>query len=371
MADETQDPKTVLTSQNQIKCKQCGGTLIFAPGTTTLQCEFCGCTNEIDTSKWDYAEMQARHNFLADLEQLPEAETEEIHIVKCDCCGAETTFEKNVVSAKCDFCGSPITISNGKTTKQIKPQGVIPFAVSQDAGREKYSKWISGLWFAPGDLKNSASMESGLSGVYIPYWLYYANTLTAYKGQRGEYYYTEEEYKDSDGTVKKRKKQHTRWYPTSGTLEKKFSDIVIPASTSLPSGYTSILRKWKLDGIVPYNDQTLCGYKAESYSIDLKDAYKDAQSIMKEQIEDAIEDKIGGDDQKIDKMDITESDIEYKHILAPIWISAFRYNGKSYRFLINGQTGEISGDRPYSTIKIVVAILAAIAAIALLVMLLS
>ncbi len=113
---DNQDPKTVLTSQNQVKCKECGGILVFTPGTKNLTCEFCGTVNEIDTSNWDYTSMSAKHNFLSDLESLPEGEVEEIHTVKCNCCGAETTFDKNVVSAKCDFCGSPITIENGKAS---------------------------------------------------------------------------------------------------------------------------------------------------------------------------------------------------------------------------------------------------------------
>ena len=213
MTDETQDPKMTLTSQNQIKCRQCGGTLIFAPGTTMLQCEFCGATNEIDKSNWDYVGMSQKHGFLDDISKLPEAETEEIHTVKCSCCGAETTFDKNVVSANCDFCGSPITISNGKTSKQIKPQGVIPFAITKEEGRNKYNKWISDLWFAPSDLKNLASIETGLTGMYIPYWLYYADTFTKYKGQRGEYYYVEVQYKADDGSIKTRKDQKTKCIP--------------------------------------------------------------------------------------------------------------------------------------------------------------
>ncbi|MBQ5550209.1 MAG: hypothetical protein IIT32_04045, partial [Bacteroidales bacterium] len=63
-------------NQNQVKCRQCGGTLMFAPGTTSLQCEFCGAMNEIDKSNWDYAGMATKHNFLADISDLPETETE-------------------------------------------------------------------------------------------------------------------------------------------------------------------------------------------------------------------------------------------------------------------------------------------------------
>ncbi|MCR5456024.1 MAG: hypothetical protein K6F33_13650 [Bacteroidales bacterium] len=358
-------------SQNQVKCNQCGGTLTFAPGTTSLKCEFCGAINEIDRSNWDYASMTAKHNFLADLSSLPAAEMEEVHSVKCSCCGAETTFNANVHTANCDFCGSPITVGEGSSSKRIKPQGVIPFKVTQDAGRNKFAEWINGLWFAPGDLKNRASMESGLTGMYIPYWLYYVDTVTKYTGKRGEDYYTEEEYKDDDGTTKTRKEKHTRWHSTAGTVYKNFKDIVISGSNTLGDEGKSIQKKWKFEEMVPYNEQTLSGYKSETYSVDLKEAYKAAQEIMENEIDEAIAEDIGGDDQKIESKDTEERNIEYKHILAPLWISAFRYNGKSYRFMINGQTGEISGSRPYSTAKIAIFIASIVAIIALIIILLK
>ena len=44
--------------------------------------------------------------------------------------------------------------------------------------------------------------------------------------------------------------------------------------------------------------------------------------------------------------------IRFKHILLPMWLSAYRFNRKLYRVLINGRTGELVGDRPYSRWKI-------------------
>lgn len=359
-------------SQNQVKCRQCGGTLMFAPGTTSLQCEFCGAMNEIDKSNWDYAAMSTKHNFLADISNIPEGEMEVVNSVKCQCCGAQTTFSSNVVTANCDFCGSPITIKPDSSTSssRIKPQGVIPFMVTADQGRNKFNEWIKGLWFAPGDLINRASMESGLTGMYIPYWLYYVDTVTRYTGKRGEKYYTEEQYKAEDGTMKTKKVEHIRWHNAAGTVYKNFKDLIISGSKTLGSEGESLQKKFKFEGMVPYNEQTLSGYKSETYSVDLKEAYKEAQKIMAEEIKDEIKKDIGGDKQEIDTKDTTENNIEYKHILAPLWISAFRYEGKSYRFMINGQTGDISGSRPYSKAKIAIFIAAIVAIIALIVILL-
>ena len=50
----------------------------------------------------------------------------------------------------------------------------------------------------------------------------------------------------------------------------------------------------------------------------------------------------------------------------PIWIAAYKYRGKSFRFVVNGQTGAVSGERPWSAWKIALAVIAAmiVAAIA-------
>jgi hypothetical protein len=62
--------------------------------------------------------------------------------------------------------------------------------------------------------------------------------------------------------------------------------------------------------------------------------------------------EIGGDSQRIDSMNTRYGSLTFKHVLMPVWISAYRYRDKTYRFLVNGQTGETSGESPLSWIKV-------------------
>jgi hypothetical protein len=53
----------------------------------------------------------------------------------------------------------------------------------------------------------------------------------------------------------------------------------------------------------------------------------------------------------------------------PVYAGAYRYNNKLFQIVVNGRTGEIQGDRPYSVWKIallVVAVLLLIILIAIL-----
>ena len=49
----------------------------------------------------------------------------------------------------------------------------------------------------------------------------------------------------------------------------------------------------------------------------------------------------------------------FKYVLLPIWTGGYRYQGKEYRILINGQTGKVSGEKPRDLLK-TAAIIAAI-----------
>ena len=75
---------------------------------------------------------------------------------------------------------------------------------------------------------------------------------------------------------------------------------------------------------------------------------------------------IGGDVQQIQAMDTDHSNETFKHILLPVWLAAYKYNGKSYRFVVNGQSGRVQGDRPWSVWKIAAAVILALIAAAVL-----
>jgi hypothetical protein len=54
-----------------------------------------------------------------------------------------------------------------------------------------------------------------------------------------------------------------------------------------------------------------------------------------------------------------------------VWIACYLHAGKTYNILVNGRTGEVAGERPYSVPKIVAAVLAAVVVIAAIVTLIA
>ena len=151
----------------------------------------------------------------------------------------------------------------------------------------------------------------------------------------------------------------TRWTPAAGVVSRFFDDVLVLASASLPRAVTERLEPWDLANLTPYQEAYLSGFRAEMYQVELDQGFERAREIMALTIRRDIERDIGGDHQRIHAADTRYDDISFKHILLPVWMSAFRFRDKVYRFVVNGRTGEVQGERPYSPWKIAFAILLA------------
>ena len=234
---------------------------------------------------------------------------------------------------------------------------------NQAAAGEKFQIWLRKRWFAPFDLVKRAKRD-GLDGVYLPYWTFDSNTTTRYVGQRGEHYYVNESYRDSQGKTRTRRVRKTRWYPAGGTVHVDFDDVLICATPSLPTKIIERLEPWDLPQLKPFDGKYLAGFMAERYRVELEDGFKLADQRMEPKIRAAIYRDIGGDEQRIHWMSVKHDNVRFKHILLPLWMSSFRYGEKVYRVTVNARTGEVAGERPWSWFKILLLILVILAVIA-------
>lgn len=353
---------------NSLKCQNCGAILHYAPGTNSLKCEYCGTVNQIEDDTEPAAVQPVDYDTFIASQQNHTEVTQQAVVVKCVSCGASTTMLPNVTADSCPFCASPLVVDTTQTTSILQPHYVLPFVVSDKEAVQHFQKWMSKLWFAPSDLvkkvKDSSSQQ--LKGIYIPHWSYDTDTYTEYSGSRGEYYYTTETYTvEVNGRTETRTRQvrHTAWYPASGSVNNHFRDVLVSASPSLPLKMAQILEPWHLEQLKKYDGRYLSGFRAEIYQTNAEQGLAIAKKRMEPVIRTEICDDIGGDEQRIDDYDVEYNQLGLKYLLLPVWISAYRYNNKLYHFVVNACTGEVTGDRPYSWMKIVGLILGIIAAI--------
>lgn len=349
---------TAPVSEHRFPCDQCGADYRFEPGKGQLICDHCGHSEEISGGPWRGGALRELDFDNAIAQKLPEAEIEETRVSKCPNCAAEVEFDPDTHAKECPFCATPIVTDTG-THRHIKPKGVLPFAFEERQARKAMTDWLGRLWFAPNGLKEYARKGRRMQGIYVPYWTFDADTKSRYSGQRGTVYYVTKTV-TVDGKPQQRREAKVRWTPASGRVQRFFDDVLVLASRSLPQSYTRALEPWDLSGLEPYQPQYLAGFRAEAYAVELKDGFTEARAHMDKVIERDVRFDIGGDRQRIHSIDTAVSEVTFKHVLLPVWLAAYKYRGKTYRFVVNGQSGRVQGERPYSAWKIAFAVVTAV-----------
>ena len=276
--------------------------------------------------------------------------------VTCKECGASVSFPEKLTAHACDFCGSAQVLEQDANRNVIRPESLVPFQVDKEVAGDKFSGWLKGLWFRPSNLKHQAKV-SEMNGVYVPYWTFDAHVHSDWTAQAGYYYYETEYYTETDAqgnqVQKSRQVRHTRWQPAWGARNDVYDDILVCASKGLPDDLATRLRTFDTSSLQPYQASFLSGWKAEEYAVTLNDGWKQAVNQIESTQYGRCGSDVPGDTHRSLNVVNTYSSETFKHILMPIWISAYRYNDKVFRFLVNGQTGEVTGKAPYSIIKIV------------------
>lgn len=360
-------------THQEFPCQQCGAKLHFAPGSSHLECPYCGATQAIaapaaapGAAPTGAVERSFEEAVRALRQQPVSTLAQNGHEIECNGCGAITVITAQASS--CPFCDSPVIVPIKEDRATIVPESVLPFVIDDRTAGTKFKEWVASRWFAPNDLAAKAR-RARIDGVYLPYFTYDSQTYTNYRGQRGDYYYVTETYTDSQGKTQTRQVRKTRWSPRSGQVYVAFDDVLVCASKSLPTKLTDGLEPWDLAKLAPFDPGYLSGFMAERAALGLEEGFDVAKQKMVPPIQSAIRSDIGGDTQQIDHYSTSHQNVTFKLFLLPLWISSFRYDNKVYRFVVNARTGEVAGERPYSKLKIAMAILAAILVIVGIVML--
>lgn len=322
-------------------CDACGGDMAYDPDRKMLVCKFCGNTQAIDFTSDEVVEIE--------LEQMATYEEDSdwdmaAKVIECKNCGGQTVAEAADETAYCVFCGSQHMIEHEAKDAGIKPQGLVPYEVNYKDARTRMDTWVKRRWLAPRDLKERFRGKN-LKGVYMPYWTFDADVRATYSCRVGEYYYT--------GTGDN-KKRHTKWRKYGGSYRKVFDDQLV---LGIDSNEASLMKKIEPfrtgdDKVVDYKPEYLAGYLAKKHTIKPSPAWKIAKTEMANDLSSEIKRNLPGDTYDSYSQSLGYSHETFKHILLPVYMSAYEYNSKVFNVLINGQTGEVQGSAPVSPVKV-------------------
>lgn len=275
---------------------------------------------------------------------------------RCESCGAETTIPADTRSFTCPFCDSNYVIELPEpATQRQPPEFVIGFAVTQDAAAEIFRRWLTkGNWFRPGDLA-MAHIEGKLRGVYLPFWSFSMLAESNWCARIGEFWYRTETYttvENGKTVTHTRTVQETEWWDLPGRHHEYYSGYLVSGSRGLPQIYAERIKPFQLAALKRYQPAFLAGWSSEEYSVERDQALELCQQEFTRREEREVAAFLPGDTHSGLQVQTSFSQINSDLVLLPVYVLSYRYRQSVFRFLINGQTGHCTGDKPLSAGKI-------------------
>lgn len=335
------------------KCPSCGGTVVFKPEAQCLQCEYCGyneelCQNPTIISETDLGTFNG-------LQENLSLESFDKKVYHCKSCGVSIFIDKDQLKSKCSYCASEDIHLESFEHRTHQPNGIIPFYLGKKEAEFKFGTWIGQGWFHPSSLKKAATLES-LNGIYIPFWTFDFHVEADWSGEAG-YHYTSYERVFVQGKWVNQAVTKIRWEFKSGVLKHFIDDLLVAGSDKIEPKYRSRISGYRLNEMMSFDYRYMMGWQSELYNQDLKTSYGLAEQLVLEQVRQMCSGQLGGNIQRNLRVNTQLSRQTFKQVYLPLWLSTYKYQGKIYRILINGQTGKVYGEKPISWIKISLLIL--------------
>ena len=342
------------TANDTYVCPSCGAPMSFDPATSKLRCTYCDTVIDIN------GEASDEELSFDDLDEKEDISWKDaMTIFRCPNCGAENVAPKTSLSMVCPFCGSNQVIDNTSIVG-MKPNRIVPFRIDSDKAVANYQTWLKKKLLAPHKIKvNIPKLVK--AGVYIPCWTYDTSSFSTYQGRLGEHYTV------TVGTGKDRHTEtRTRYFYVSGTKQVVFDDVLVEASKKIAQKDLNSVAPYRTNEAVVYDERYMAGFQSEHYSTTCKEGWTTAKQLMSPVIKNKIL-----SDYRYDVVDYLNvktqyANITYKYVLLPMWIGNYQWNSKTYSFIVNGESGRMTGSYPKSWLKITILVVLGLLIVSLL-----
>jgi DNA-directed RNA polymerase subunit RPC12/RpoP len=317
------------------KCPSCGAGIHFKPEHQKFKCDFC-------LSEYTNDEIEKIYKEVDEKSQEKDLQGDNhLSSYECNSCGAKVVTDDTTTATFCYYCHNPVIISN-RLVGDFEPDKLIPFSIEKNEAKNVFLKWAKKKKFVPVDFYSDSQLEK-ITGMYLPYWWANCEVDIDYLGE---------------GRTIRVWRAGGREY----TETKKFQierKGKIDMSNVEELGFTKI-DKNLLDGIAPYNESEakdfsmpyLSGFFAEQYDITKEEVDPKIEEQVSRYSKSLINGTISGFNHINDvKNNVNILSKEWNYTLLPAWILTYIYNGKTYVYAVNGQTGKSFGELPFNKQK--------------------
>ena len=322
----------------EYKCPCCSGIIEFDSSIQMMKCPYCDTT--FDVSALQEMDQVLNNPAPDDMQwQKPDTEwteTDGMNVYSCRSCGGEIITDATTGATHCPFCGNPVVMT-GIFSGSLKPDYVIPFKLDKERAKQELRKYMSGKKLLPKLFSEENHLDE-VKGVYVPFWLFdaEADANINYRGIRarvwrmGDREYTETSYFRLE---------------RAGFLG--FDNIPVDGSSKMEDDMMESLEPFDFSDAVPFQTAYLSGYFADKFDVAEEDSVDRANARVKRSTEQAFAQTVSGyAGVTPETTSIQLSNGKAKYALYPVWILNTTYQGKQYRFAMNGQTGKFVGNMP-------------------------
>ncbi|MBR5181233.1 MAG: TFIIB-type zinc ribbon-containing protein [Clostridiales bacterium] len=333
-------------SADSKKCANCGSNLFFDTDHAALMCGNCGSV--FDPETLDRTGSFALTNPEKDYDNETEMSEDDKrrHEIVCNSCGAQIVTDENTSSTFCAFCGSPAIVTR-RLTREFKPDYIIPFAFGKEKAISIFKTHCEDIAHLPKNYINDEVL-SKLTGIYVPTWIISTEVEARLCGIARVGKVTDHMYEYSGTGATSADNYSQRIYAKA---KFRLKDIPFDGEKKLPDRLMSAAEPFDFTDLVPFRPEYLQGYFAEKYDeqpLDMTDKIYRRLDKYALEVSDTL-------DLGYDKFtpDYSASRTRYKnqvikYALLPIWFLTLEYKGIKYQYIVNGQTGKVSGEFPYS-----------------------
>lgn len=336
-------------------CPNCGANVAYDVSAGGVACEYCGYVAAVSAAKPG----RSAEDFEFTLETLSLARQgwgTQRQVLHCDSCGAELSIPTGALTTSCAFCASNQVNVITTPDETLRPRFLIPFKIPPEKTLSLAAEWMGKGWYHPNALAGNAILRR-FYGVYLPFWNFNAQVNAQWRAEVG-YQKTERHY----NAHQKRWETRTRtvWKWENGRVHLNIEDLLVTGSSPNHLSHRILhqLYPFMMGDLTAYVPEFLAGWQAQAYETTLTEAWEIGKRTIREDTKKACYQRIHSNQVRNFNMSADFSDESWRYILLPVYLAAYRYEGKVYQVMINGQTGVVAGAKPVAWWKIWLAIAA-------------
>lgn len=325
----------------EYKCPNCGAGLPFNEDSQKMTCQYCDTEFDLeDVLSFNdklAEEEKETIDWEADTQQCwSEEESGTLRLFTCPSCAGELMTDEVTAATFCPYCGNP-TILPERLSGGLRPDSVIPFKLSKDDAKEAFLRLCKGKPLLPRFFKEKQQIEK-ITGMYVPFWLYDCDSdfYGSYRATRVHHW--------SDSRFNYTK---TSYYHLVRRASADFAGIPMDGSQKMDDALMESIEPYDYSQLIDFQTAYLSGFLADKYDVEAKEGEDRIRQRVTVSMDELIAPSMVGYSSvipKVKKVNVHHS--KAKYVLLPVWMLTTRYNGNTYTFAMNGQTGRMTGQLP-------------------------